>query len=146
MHSIHATKPVQCNDIGLMSLLFQRLAQFYYYVHTYWILSLHFCYHPYISIFLIQRIFSSLVNNGKTFTRYDFPTLWWRLVLYLDSNLLLTHRLFVLLFIRWIHPYTLYTGRHFEPASSLHTKLLLLRLLIISGFNKKCENKSYKVQ
>ena len=34
MHSIHATKSVWFNYIKLVSLLFQRLAQFYYCVHT----------------------------------------------------------------------------------------------------------------
>ena len=60
---------ILCNNIGLVSLLFQRLAQFYYSVHTlYWILSLNFCYHPYNYLhFLIQRIFSLIIITSLAY-------------------------------------------------------------------------------
>ena len=60
---------ILCNDIGLVSLLFQGLAQFYYCVHTlYGILSLYL---PSLYLhFLIQKIFSLLVYSLFLFTLF----------------------------------------------------------------------------
>ena len=60
--SMLVTPLILCNDIGGV-IVISEACWVYYCVHTlYWILSLNFCYHPYISIFLIQRIFCLLVT------------------------------------------------------------------------------------
>ena len=64
MHSIHATKFVQCNDIGLVSLLIQRLAQLYYCVHYSLLNLVSGLLLPSLYLhFLIHRIFSLLVYS-----------------------------------------------------------------------------------